>query len=219
MSIHNKVTRVKDADISVRNISLESLRPRGREERVMLPPDGHHLGFMFSQVGLPSRVGFDVILVITQERHLDVDSSRKRRVVSVQGSPIGVDELRLRHADLVRAWNALRCEDVLDSIHFGRIFGIGPERPDHGKRWRQTFFVCIAGLREEAGNALGMLRSEYEADWRSEIEEVQAILGQAKLLCEFVQRVGKVDERVGVILWCWSTRVPEARVVRRYDME
>lgn len=96
---------------------------------------------------------------------------------------------------------------------------VGPEFPDPFEGWGETLVVCVAGLREDAGDALGVFGGDQEADWRTVVEDVDGEFVEFERLGESGDGVGDVDEGVLVFLRGRARGVAEPRVVGGDDVE
>jgi hypothetical protein len=105
-----------------------------------------------------------------------------------------------------------------------RLFGLGcavvPERvaecvPDAG----EPFLVGVAVLDDEEVDGLRAAEREPEADGGSVVLHEQAVAGQSEVVDERLDRAGEVIEGVRPLVGVGRFAVPEARVVRRDQVE
>lgn len=107
---------------------------------------------------------------------------------------------------------------MLERFPHCRILRIGPHGLDTLESRREALCVRVSRLREDSRDPFGVLGRQHESH-DPEVEYVHDVLGQTDLFGEFVDGAGDIDEVIRVVLWIGATRVAEAWIIWRYDVE
>src|SRR5262245_58975004 len=86
--LKREVSRVKERDLRVRDVTLESLRARGHEERVSVAPDGQQRRLVLAKILLELRIHLDIARVVEEQIQLYVMRAGSGHVVVVQIVPV-----------------------------------------------------------------------------------------------------------------------------------
>ena len=117
------------------------------------------------------------------------------------------------------------CQRVVSGVEEGaqrlavclrRVLPIGPDRIP---AVAQPFLIGVAVLRDDRGDALGMLYREPESGRRAIVEDIDRKAIEADHLGEAVDDAGDVVERVGEFVARRHVRLAEAGQIGRDDVE
>src|SRR5215469_10459043 len=195
---------VEEADFGVGVIAPESFSAGREEERVVLAPDREQGRLLRAEVFLEFRVEGNVAGVIEEEIELDL-------VVAGTGEERGVEGVGLGSDQRFGGEEVAECGAVLR----GRFLPIFLDRIP---ALAEAFFVGVAVLRNDGGDAVGMGEGETESDGCAVVEDIDGVTAEAEGFGEAVDDLGKVIEGVAELLAVRSVGETEAGKVGSEDV-
>src|SRR5216684_6837245 len=97
--------------------------------------------------------------------------------------------------------------------------GIPPIFLDRIPEFEQAFVISVAVLHDERLYMLGVFQRETVSDGRTVIHYVERVLVKFQLFGELIHDIGVVPECVWKLLVIRHAALPEAGIVRGYNVE
>src|SRR5262245_25793306 len=218
MCFERKVAGVEEADNRTRIVALESLGPRRHKERVIFAPHRQKRRLVSAEVVLECRIQCNVAFVVAEEVKLYYVRTGTSQIKVIKVLAVRRHHRRVRYAVGVLPTGCLRREESMErlSVRRRRVLPVGF---NGSPALAETFVVCIAVLRDDGRDALGVADSEPETYWRTVVKDVGRKPIEADDLCKTLDHTGDVVERVTEFLPRRHVGLTKSGKVRRDDMK
>lgn len=179
-------------------------------------PDRQQRRLPVAEIGLELRIALHVGRVVEQQVQLDLGIARPGYLQPFQRVAVRGDQAGVGHSFQVLPLDRRRGGKAMQR---GAVLGRRrrPVSPDRIPALRQAFFIGVAVLGNEGGDAVRMRARQAPAHRRAVVVHHQRIAVQLQLFGEPVHGPGDVVERIGVGVPCRRFREAEGRQVGRHD--
>src|ERR1700761_1835613 len=212
------MSRVDEAHLCFGHIALECLGARRQEERIVLAPYGQEARMVFPEVSLESGIERYIALVVQKQIQLNIGNTLASEIVVVQRDAIRRHQGFFDYTvDVLPTGGARRQEGTkCFAILIRGVFPIGL----YGiPSLTQSFFVGVAVLRDDAGDALGMFDGNAETGRCAVVEYINCKTIEAHDFGKAIDNVGDVIEGVLELVARRHIGATKTGQVRRDDVK